>query len=360
MLRALCLVLVLGGCTKDSLRQRCAEDGDCPVGFACDAAAGACRCAADTACQASEFCNGAGQCQARIGCETSLDCPAGTFCDHTTGHCLDRERCTSDVQCALGEVCDEVRFQCVPGCRETGDCPLGLVCRCDGGRLTCPVGRCEGHRCDDDSFCRYGERCLADDAGDRRCAKDERGPFCDGCQVEPGSFTRCPGGEDDANFCLLDRKVSFFRTYCGVDCSQGQECPWGFDCRNILVLTGALCQHDTDCPAHGPPCTTDADCPAGRCDLGTRRCGGQCSFNEDSKKGFCTCSADAECPRDSCDATSRRCRITRRPCSLDGDECGHAIYCVNLGTRAACLIGKNCTPAEGLTCEEVNGLPPAP
>jgi hypothetical protein len=354
----LLLTFLLAACTTGGVRTRCAADTDCPANFACDAATGTCGCRSDVACEANAFCNLAGQCQARVGCETSLDCPADQFCDRTTGQCLDRDRCTNDVQCGLGSICDGVRFTCVPGCRDTGDCALGQVCRCDGGEASCAVGSCEGHRCDDDSFCRYGERCVPGEDGDKHCAKDDRGPFCQGCQLQVGDFSRCPG--EEPNFCLLDRKVSYFRTYCGVDCSAGQECPWGFECRNILILTRGLCTVDTECPANGPACETDADCPAGRCDAATKRCAGKCSYNEDSKKGFCTCSADSECPQDSCDVTSRRCRLTRRPCSLDGDECAHAIYCVNLGNRAACLIGKNCTPSEGITCEDVNEPAPTP
>lgn len=356
LIAGLIAVLALGSCTHDVLRTLCATNADGPAGFVYDADSGACLCGSDAACTSGERCNRAGRCQARVGCESSLDCPAGTFCDRTSGECLEDEVCTEDIHCPLGEVCDALRYRCVPGCRETGDCPLGGVCRCtNGSDAGCRIGRCEAFSCDDDSFCRYGERCVPgeDPSGPKRCVKDERGPFCGGCELDPGSFTRCPGAEEDANFCLLDRKVSFYRTYCGVDCSQGQACPWGFECRNILILTSALCTEDADCPARGPACASDADCPAGRCDAATGRCGGKCSYNEDSKRGYCTCSSDGECPRDTCDPGSRRCRITRKPCSIDGDECSRAIYCVNMGDRAACLIGKNCAPGEGITCEDV-------
>ena len=344
------VLLFAAGCTDERLSVRCDSDEACDTGQRCYD--GRCGCASDASCATGEFCNRAGDCQARVGCETSLDCAAGEFCDRLSGTCLEADFCTDDIHCALGEVCDRGRFRCVAGCRETGDCPLGNVCRCADEGISCVLGRCEENGCDDDSFCRFGERCLEGDDGRRACRRDERGPFCEGCQYTPGSFTRCPGAETDANFCLLDRKVSYRRTYCGVDCSAGQACPWGFSCRDILILTGAFCQDDAECPANGPACASDVDCPAGRC-AANGRCGGKCSFNEDSKQGFCTCSADAECPRDSCEPGSRRCRITKRPCSIDGDECSRAIYCVNKGDRAACLIGKNCVPSEGITCDDI-------
>lgn len=344
------LLLALAACAEPQLRTLCASDDECGENRICDLESGSCRCANDVACGPDEYCNGR-TCQRRVGCDTTLDCPEDTFCDLTTGRCLERDRCTTDVQCQVGQICDTIRFECVPGCRDAGDCLLRQVCRCENDAESCAIGACEGNLCDDDSFCHYGELCEPDAAGEKHCVRDGRGPYCEGCQLTPGSYSRCPG--DGPNFCLLDRKVTFRRTYCGVDCSEGQRCPWGYTCRNILVLTGALCGSDADCSANGPTCASDADCPGARCDPTSGRCGGKCSFNEDSKQGFCTCSADSECPRDTCDAVTGRCAITRRPCSAGGNECERAIYCVNLGTRAACLIGRNCVPEDGLQCEDV-------
>jgi len=336
------------------LQTRCVTDADCGTARSCDAATGTCRCVSDAACSPDEFCNGR-SCQRRVGCDTTLDCPPGTFCDLGTRQCVDRDRCTSDVQCPIGAVCDEVRLECIAGCRDNGDCRLGEACECPGGADAgpCRIGACRAGVCADDSFCRYGERCVEDDDGERVCRRDERGPYCQGCQYDPASPTRCPGADDGANFCLLDRKVSWQRTYCGVDCDAGQPCPWGYQCRNILVLTRALCHADAECPAGGRACASDADCPGARCDSASGRCAGRCSYNEDSKSGFCTCTTDTECPRETCDSVTWRCSITRRPCTPGGTECDRAIRCVPLGDRAACFIGRNCVPAEGLTCEDV-------
>jgi hypothetical protein len=334
------------------------------TGWACSTAVvhGGCKTTAD--CRSGFVCIvGTGACEAPIGCESTADCPIGTFCDYKIGSCLDTAHCTRDVQCAFGQICDTQRYLCVPGCREVGDCHLSEVCRCpdgsdpgaDGGG--CAVGQCEAGFCDDQTFCDYGDLCLPDEDGQKRCTKDLRGPYCGGCSYEPGTINHCGDG---SNFCLLDRKVNYYRTYCGVDCSQGQICPFGYECLNVLILTHSFCSKDADCPANGEACLSDADCVGARCDAATGRCAGKCSFNEDSARGYCTCTTDDECPQDSCDVTSRTCTLTKQPCSLAGNECAHSIFCSRSAAKSACYIGKNCKPSLGLTCEQVLGGTPTP
>lgn len=345
-LLALLISSTVLACSGDRLRRTCGTDSDCAPGFVCDQESGSCVCESNDSCAAGEFCNGR-TCQVQVGCETSLDCPRGTFCDRTSGNCLEFDLCTTDVQCPFGSICDSTRFLCTEGCRDSGDCHLGHACRCPADS-SCDVGVCEEGPCDDDSFCRFGERCVEQADGEKWCERDERGPYCEGCTYNVGQYDRCPG--DEPNFCLLDRKVAHRNTYCGVDCSNDQPCPWGYSCNNILRLTGALCYSDSECPANGAACETDRDCPGARCDQNAKRCAGTCSFNEDSVSGFCTCSADSECPVDSCGADFR-CNISRKACTPGAGDC--RVYCVNLGNRAACLIGKNCVPSEGLTCSDV-------
>jgi hypothetical protein len=336
-------------CSDTSLKKKCASDDNCEKNFTCNVTSGVCQCKSDAACGDGEFCNGV-TCQARIGCSTNLDCPPRTYCDRNTGRCLDEDRCNSDLHCSFGQICDTVSFQCVDGCYTAGDCQFGQVCRCPDEDASCAVGICEGNSCDDDSYCRYGERCVSEN--DKNiCVRDERGPFCGSCAYTPGQVDSCGQGP---NFCLLDRKVNYYHTYCGVDCNQGQECPNGYHCRDILILTRSLCKTDSECPAIGPTCATDDDCPGARCDATKGRCAGKCSYNEDSQSGFCTCTQDSDCPNDSCDVASGQCFITKRPCTPTGGECNRPIYCVQKSDRAACMIGKNCTPVDGLTCEAIN------
>jgi hypothetical protein len=342
----LCVVAAFG-CAKEQVRGGggCHTNADCHSGFVCDPSTGACR---------SPF----------TTCMSDADCPENTFCNSAEGNCIDSAHCTADVQCPFDSICDTTVFQCVPGCHEAGDCNLGKVCRCKDGTVpasdggSCETGLCLTGTCDDDTDCDYGDLCEPDDMGINRCVLDTRGPYCQGCAYEPGAITHC--GNDAANFCLVDRKVDYYMTYCGVDCSQGQACPFGYSCQNVLILTRGLCQQDSDCPVTGPPCTSLLDCEGARCDLATGHCAGKCSFNEDSLQGYCTCTSDADCPTDSCDVTSRTCTLSRQPCTLNGDECSHQIYCSKAPDKSACYIGANCKPSLGLTCTQVLAGTPTP
>lgn len=355
------LGLWLGGCTDDpKLANLCQSDSECPAGFACDS--GRCVCRNDAACAFNEFCNPSGSCQKRIGCETSLDCEKGQYCDRKTGQCLDRERCTEDVQCALGEICDDVRFSCEPGCRDVGDCPLGAVCECPGG-TSCQVGQCRTGPCGDDSFCRYGEKCVAETPGaDKRCVRDERGPFCDACTIGPATEA-CPSPTGEANFCLIDATKGYSANFCGVECgSAGQECPWGFECRDVLILTESTCggSNGALCPLRGDrACESDADCKGGVCDPSEKKCRSVCVGGEGRVRGYCSCLQDSDCPADTCDPTTFRCAISLQQCNpADPNPCP-TIYCKHrtdqqTGTTIGyCHIGQNCAPSEGISCDMV-------
>ena len=374
-LRALALgALLLAACndTATKLQSLCAADSECQANFAC--VDGRCICQSDAACASNELCNSAGFCQPRVGCETSIDCPASQFCDRTTGNCLDGERCTSDVQCAVGEVCDLTRFKCVVGCRGVGDCTFGAVClcpsnvqKCEPDVQSCPpsteacdLGKCQSGPCGDKSYCRYGESCLAQaDGGPKRCVKDDRGPFCDPCTIGP-SQSFCPGAS--ANFCLIDASKAYGSAYCGVECAEDNECPWGFECSDVLVLTSETCgsSGQSVCrPRPGMTCAADADCKGGECDPSTKLCKPSCVGGEGDQQGFCTCLSDGDCPADDC-GSDGRCRISRALCDAN-TPCAN-IYCVNrtdkLTQRSVgyCKIGRNCAPAEGVTCDEVRSV----
>lgn len=340
---ALFVVAAAAACAKSSSTTGCQSNTDCPASFQCNHTSGVCQLAA--------------------GCETSFDCPSGTFCDTANGNCVDNSHCTEDIQCPFDEICDTTNYVCISGCYSSGDCNLGQICQCsDGTSLSldggdCPLGECISGFCQDETDCNYGDLCVGPDGGPDTCQADTRGPFCGGCSYVPGQVSHCDGA---ANFCLLDRKVDFFMTYCGVNCSQGQSCPFGYSCQNVVILTNGLCQVDTDCAPTGGPCTSDSDCEGARCDADAGACAGICQFNEDSLQGFCTCTTNSDCPQDTCDTTSRTCSITQQPCTLGGDECANAIYCSKSPGIAACYIGANCKPALGLTCQQTLAGTPVP
>ncbi|HRY92560.1 MAG TPA: hypothetical protein P5147_03820 [Myxococcota bacterium] len=313
-------LLALGlptGCdTGAQLSTICRGDEDCPPGYRCELSTGLCLCASDEVCGPDEYCAPDGRCRRRMACDTNLDCPLGTFCDSTTGNCIEQDKCTDDKQCPLGQICSEVTFRCAPGCRQNGDCPLGDVCR---------EGACRGGLCEDTSYCAYGELC---EPASQTCSSpydDELAPFCAPCRPTSVSEpNRCGPGP---NFCIMTGNDPSLAPFCGVDCSQGQECPNGYGCHLILTAPDGSCQADGECPS------------------------GSCHINEGDTVGFCLCATDAECPQDACDDFAFECRLTRRPCSPGGAECDRPIYCI----EGLCLLGRNCAPVEGLRCADLTG-----
>lgn len=362
---------LLAACDRRQLNNnRCAQDADCgnpAAAFRCEVSTGACFCRTNDACPGAQFCNPIGFCQDRAGCEKNADClGSNLFCDTTTGTCLARGRCTNDLQCALGEVCDVARAQCVVGCKNAGDCP-GTSCRCDDqacgctatdptGRAACRIGTCDPDFCEDKSFCRFGDLCgVPPDAGTTRtsCHSDfniDTRPYCARCTGGAGLDT-CGRG---ANYCIIDTRTN--STYCGADCSDGQACPRGYDCRQIrVVLSRWRCDANTACPGDPSlPCSTDTDCARGGSCLkalgqSTGFCAGQCRLREGSDFGYCSCQIDLDCPQQTC--SQGECSISRKRCINDSD-C-RTIRCVDFDSLGACHIGDNCTPANGLTCNEV-------
>lgn len=352
--------------------QQCIDEHGGNPYWACDKNLGDCVCKADAACVGEEeYCElypgGDGRCHPRVRCDTNEDCEGRTFCDTVNHHCR-LTGCSSDLQCDLGEICDPLSLTCVEGCRGHGDCVLGEVCMCDDGTGNlapcpacdeedpndCPVGQCVAGTCAGDEFCRFKERCLPGSDGELpSCELDTRGPYCDACTIEPGKpFSRC--GSEGPNFCLIDTSDAARRsTFCGVDCSQGQPCPNGFACHDVLVLTEEQCVRNEDClpRPHARSCSDDDDCPAGaRCVAG--KCAGSCRIAEGANSGFCGCVEDADCPQQTC--IEGRCSITREPCVPgEQDTCMGSIRCINNGQIGYCKIGRNCAPADGLTCADV-------
>jgi len=304
------LLLLASGCQQgERLRSFCGDDADCPPGFRCEQGTGLCVCAGDEVCPPGYVCAPDGRCRKRVGCDSNLDCPEGTFCDSQSGTCIEAGKCTSDKQCPPGQICTEM-FRCSPGCRDSGDCPLGWFCR---------DGQCRQGGCDSTRDCAVGQLC---DRQADACVTAE-GRYCTPCQpTSPASPFPCGEGP---NFCVMTNNDPSLEPFCGVDCDAGQECPNGFSCNLILVAPGGSCRSDEECSS------------------------GQCHINEGDEVGFCLCAADSDCPSDACDDFTGYCRITRRPCLPGGNDCDRPIYCID----GLCLIGRNCTPIEGLDCADL-------
>lgn len=352
----------------------CSTDGDCgnpASAHRCEVQTGICYCRTNDACSSNEFCNTAGFCQDRSGCERNEDCiGADLFCDTSTGTCLTRGRCSTDLHCPLGQVCDSARTTCVDGCRRDGDC-AGVSCRCgdqpcactgttQAELQACEIGVCDPTFCSNDSFCQYGEICgQPPDAGTDRnqCYTDydpKRRPYCDSCPFG-GGVSVCGSGP---NYCLIDTAHPG-NYFCGADCSEGQLCPRGYQCSDVIVVglpgTASCTRSNPACPANPSlPCTEDTDCKRGGVCVkqpgqATGSCAGRCGVDEGDEQGFCSCQVDSDCAQESCSAGE--CSISRRPC-VTAQDC-RAIRCVDFNGSGGCLIGQNCAPEEGLSCLEV-------
>lgn len=145
-------------------------------------------CAAPEDCPSGYVCTDTGSCQI-ISCNSSLDCPIESWCNAATGQC--EVGCLNDRDCLPTHQCNQDSLTCYePGCRSTDlDCDIGQFCN--------PVsGQCV-------------------DAG---------GFYCNECE------TSADCGSSN-NWCI--RMGGSSQTYCGVDCSGGQECPRGYTCARV-------------------------------------------------------------------------------------------------------------------------------
>jgi hypothetical protein len=395
---ALLAALVLD-CGKQKTTSLCVTDADCgdPVNLYCDKASGYCLCKTDAACQSGEVCNEAGYCVPQSRCTTNADCPQGLYCETVSSTCAQIGRCELDIECPFGQICDVNSATCQPGCRSYGDCPKGQACICplgdggttncncpvgngaaretcplatgpDGGLVTIPPGKCTSSQCGDTTFCQFGYTCQSPTSGGPpECVNTydpKYRPYCDNCVNQPG---QTPCGVP-SNFCLIafDPNTDIPYNFCGVDCSQGQSCPNGYSCQDvIIVLQRWQCSSNTDCSQPGVrstlPCQHDSDCPnEALCAIDpgatTGFCAGQCETAEGTFQGFCSCVVDDDCFQDTCDSTTQTCSVSGEPCDPNVG-CPGIIHCVDFGGGSqgggGCLIGENCAPINGLTCSQV-------
>lgn len=151
------------------------------------------ECEENLHCDIDQICSPDGDCIARA-CAASTSCPMQQFCNDDTGVC--ETGCTSDRDCYPGDQCHEDGHCVDPGCRSTAlDCQMGQFCN----PLT---GECF----------------------------DATGAYCKECDGDE----ECGAG----NICLLIG--GYPQTYCGVDCSGGQECPRGYTCGAVQDPTGNI------------------------------------------------------------------------------------------------------------------------
>jgi len=390
--------LALSGCSGgEQFTNGCTADSQCPVGSACRIArgdaVGVCICRSDEACGVGEICNSQGICQKQSACRSNAECEAAKFCDLKSGECIDRRSCGTDVHCLPGTICDSVNAQCIPGCYDNGDCPLRSVCaRQTGTEL---LGSCVAGRCDGKDFCDYGQFCT-----NGSCADATDPNFCKDC----GQGNGCG---DPNNFCLINSSYDPNRpenggpSFCGVACDEelgGEDCPNGYQCGGVVLLTQDQCTQDAECGGGGRQCVlgegdlrgfctcvSNQDCafdtapPAclGTCGgLGLQPCQSDaecltsCVFQCQNPQGQ-ACTTDTDCqPLEICGNHlgngTNVCVTNGQPCSSAADCLCNAGSCINSGRPCStgaecnppcegggCRLGAACAPSEGLLCPDV-------
>jgi hypothetical protein len=249
-----------------------AVEGLCAAGLSCvDVGGGAQRCARD--CSEKEGCTEGRTCYARVGAQAgpfgfcASQARAGELCDatalvfcggdnltcvapsvgKTAGRCFkycDPRTPDPNPECTAGESCadvfqeDPARGICVaPAGTYPKQCNHASFAFCGRGQ-TCvrptaqPFGYCHP-RCAAGS-CPPGERCLA--PGVSFCAAPV-------ARCEPGgsACSRCAAEEDrycaPEDFCVLLGQARV----CKADCSVGQACPEGTECKLLGSSGSSIC-----------------------------------------------------------------------------------------------------------------------
>ena len=209
------------------------------------------------------------------------------------------------------------------------------------------LGSCLRGICGDLSFCDYGENCV-----NGMCAADANPNHCQPCNNQPGDC----GGSD--NFCLINPNYDAndpsqgSQYFCGVACdpeATSPECPNGYGCGRVVLLTQALCtpgKHSECCTMNNAgECCTD-----GQADCGPSK--RQCVGGEGDRTGNCTCLTNQDC---NIDTIPPRCMGTcgglgLQPCLADTD-------CIT-----TCVMDRNtvCQWPQGRSCtmdSECESLP---
>jgi hypothetical protein len=377
---------------------QCTADTDCGIGAICRVERGnstglcICRPGSDEACAEGEFCNSQGVCQARPSCRANSECPADRFCDLASGECIERTKCGTDAHCDPNSVCDPASGTCVDGCRGDGDCRLYWSCV---GASGLQLGRCASGVCSDKSFCEFGQFCA-----NGSCQDATNPDFCVDCG------RGLPGCQNPNDFCLINSSYDPGRpqnggpSFCGVECNDNSQCPNGYDCGGVVLLTQDQCTQDAECGGGGRQCiigegelrgfctcVNNQDCAfeaapptcAGSCGgLGIQLCtsDADCLTTCDMSRKFCqnpqgqACNTDADCdPLPLCGpyaGAGNVCITNGQPCSANSECLCNAGTCVNTGRACnsgadcnppcmggGCVLGAACAPSQGLLCVDV-------
>ncbi len=147
-----------------------------------------------------------------------------------------KAECEENLHCDVGEICNKGQCEAAD-CYDSSDCEMESYCSDDSG--SCEAG-CQSDRdCYPYHSCNAQDQCV--NMGCRSTTLDcAMGEFCDlvtgECHEATGAYCRECDDETDCgtgNMCL---NIGYTQTYCGVDCSMGQECPRGYSCGAVIDI----------------------------------------------------------------------------------------------------------------------------
>lgn len=194
------------GTIPDGGTKECTVAADCPVpGSKClnnECITPAEQCVDSTQCNAGARCAD-GVCTAK--CAQDVDCPIGYACDEARGLCTENPTpCSEQAPCPTGATC--VGDRCVQECASDDMCPRGLVCRLGGcvvdelPSFVCAVTGEQGDgtagKCATGSICLRGSCYISCDAGvSNSCIQADEFNVCK--PVTTGGETYSVCGSDD-------------------------------------------------------------------------------------------------------------------------------------------------------------------
>ncbi len=296
-------------------------------------------------------------------CTATAGCPAGDWCEVSTGKCQPRlangAGCSADAQCtnghcAQGVCCDGACGGACESCAEPdrlGACsplaggsagtPSCAPYVCDGSSASCP-GSCSrdggcvaGDYCDGGSCsekesngktCTAANQCQSSDCVDGYCCNTTCGHKCDACNVS-GKLGKCTVvAQGSAGIPNCSPYVCN-----GTSATCPSSCDKGSDCGSGDLCTGGKCVGKED---NGGSCAAAGECKSGNCVDGyccDTSCAGGCdACDVPDREGTCTVIAkgspgdNPSCGHYVCDGVTASCPTT---CAHGDGDCASGYFC---------------------------------
>jgi hypothetical protein len=379
-----------GICLNGACADTCANDGDCPGGYACETQSvpldgggsvdvDVCV-ESDRPCASNEDCTDPEVCTVdRSGSATELTCG-----DPVGGGELG-DSCTADDECASNLCIDG---QCSAPCERTIDCNDGNGFKCEPTEVDLGAGGTEeinacrpkaANECSSDSDCSGSERCVANktatqvefrcgspnagggetgaDCGtDADCAQNLclnakcAGPCASEGDCSAGTDYACEitevtlsGGTDNAEICVPPR-----------DCTRDAECRVGEVCfieRGNPGIDSTCKDPNTGGGQLGDRCTDDANCLANLCYDGRfgQVCSNPCSDDADCDAPGYECVTTSVMDGSGAQASAQICAPKDPPSCTSQGDCATGLSCAIIENAAGNALVAACIPSAGGT-----------